>query len=132
MTAEAVAAPSAQDTGVAQGAGTAAGRVSTVDTSAEALQALGLRGRQKQLRAVYDVVLACQRGGVQDMSLTEIRNEFERRHSTRIDLNRVSARVYDLCNMGWLQRREDTRPCSVTGRNVHAVFVPAKQARLCA
>lgn len=132
MTAEAVAAPSAQDTGVARGAGSAAAHVSTVDTSAEALQALGLRKRQKQLQAVYDVVLACQRSGVQDMSLTEIRNEFERRNNTRIDLNRVSARVYDLCNMHWLQRREDTRPCSVTGRNVHAVFVPVKQARLCA
>lgn len=132
MSAQSVAAPPAQDTVTANGAGSAAGRGNAMDTSAEALQALGLRTRQKQLRAVFDVVLACQRGGVKDMSLTEIRNEFERRNNTRIDLNRVSARVFDLCSMGWLQRREDTRPCTVTGRNVHPVFVPAKQARLCA
>lgn len=105
---------------------------STRVTSAQALDEFGLRKRQKQLRAVFDVVLACQQAGAQDMSLTEIRNEFERRYNTRIDLNRVSARVYDLVAMQWLERRKDTRPCRVTGRNVLPVFVPAKQARLCA
>ena len=108
-----------------------AGRINTAVTSAQALDQLGFRARQKQLRAVFDVVLACQRAGAQDMSLTEIRNEFERCHGKRIDLNRVSARVFDLVEMHWLQRREDTRPCKVTGRNVYPVFVPAKQARLC-
>lgn len=127
-----MAAAAAQDTAPCNGGAVLADRVSTVDTSAQALEQLGLRARQRQLQAVFDVVLACQRSGAQDMSLTEIRDEFERRYSKRIDLNRVSARVYDLVAMHWLQRREDTRPCSVTGRNVHPVFVPAKQARLCA
>ena len=73
---------------------------------------------------------AAVRNGMPDMSLTEIRDTYERLHSRRIDLNRVSARVSDLVAAGRLQRREDTRPCSVTTKNIHPVFVPAHQARL--
>lgn len=106
-------------------------RVTTLDTSADALQALPLRDRQRQMSAVFDVVLGHQRGGGRDMSLTELRDAYERAHGTRIDLNRVSARVTDLVHAGWLQRRPDTRACSVSGRQILPVFVPEKQARLC-
>lgn len=99
-------------------------------TSAQALQALGLREMSRRGREIFDVVLAAQRNGAQDMSLTEIRDAYERRHGRRVDVAHVSARVHGLIDIRWLARCAEARPCSVTGRMVHPVFVPAKQARL--
>lgn len=107
-------------------------RVSTLDTSAAAFEALGLKKMGRQQQAIFDVVLACQRNGARDMSLTEIRDAYERAHSVRIDLNRVSARVSNLVAGRRLLRRADTRSCSVSGHRVHPVYVPEQQARLCA
>lgn len=106
--------------------------VSTLDTSAASFEALGLKKMARQQQAIFDVVLACQRSGAHDLSLTEIRDAYERKHSQRIDLNRVSARVNNLVAAQRLSRRAETRDCSVSGRPVHPVFVPEKQARLCA
>lgn len=106
--------------------------MSTLDTSAEALRSVGMREMAAKQREIFDVVLGCQRGGQPDMSLTEIRDTFERLHGRRIDLNRVSSRVSELVTAGRLVRTADTRPCSITGRPVHPVSVPAQQARLCA
>ena len=106
--------------------------VNTLDTSSASFRALGLKKMARQQQAIFDVVLACQRSGAPDMSLTEIRNAYERQHGTRIDLNRVSARVCDLVAAQRLTRRVDTRPCEVTERAVHPVYVPEHQARLCA
>lgn len=102
----------------------------TLDTSSDSLRAVGLKAMARQQREIFDVVLRCQRNGQPDMSLTEIRDTYERLHGRRIDLNRVSARVTDLVAATRLQRRLDTRACSVSGRHVHPVFVPLEQARL--
>ena len=107
-----------------------AGPDDTRRTSAIARDALGLRTRQKAMFAVFEVVLDCRRKGVRDMSLSEIQRAYEGATQSRMDLNRVSARVCDLVNTGWLPRRADTRACAVTGRAVCPVFVPKKQARL--
>lgn len=104
--------------------------VNTLDTSSSAFEALGFKRMARQQQAIFDVVLACQRAGARDMSLTEIRDEYERKHGGRIDLNRVSARVSNLVAAQRLARRVDTRLCSMTGRAVHPVYVPEKQARL--
>lgn len=104
--------------------------MNAMDTSAQSLAAVGWRNMARQQREIFDVVLAAQRNGARDMSLTEIRDAYERHHARRIDLNRVSARVSDLVTASRLSRRQDTRPCSVTQRNVHPVFVPEAQARL--
>lgn len=101
-----------------------------MDTSAQALQQLGVRAMAKQQKEIFDTVLRAQRNGAKDMSLTEIRDAYERHHGRRIDLNRVSARVSNLVTAGRLVRLSDTRPCAVTQRNVHPVFVPESQARL--
>lgn len=104
--------------------------VNTLDTSSAAFEALGFKRMARQQQAIFDVVLACQRAGARDMSLTEIRDAYERMHGGRIDLNRVSARVSNLVAAQRLARRVDTRLCSVTDRAVHPVYVPEKQARL--
>jgi 4-hydroxyphenylpyruvate dioxygenase-like putative hemolysin len=103
-----------------------------LDTSSASLAGVGLKHLARQQQEILDVVLGAQRNGARDMSLTEIRDAYERRHSKRIDLNRVSARVSNLVASGRLCRREGTRPCSVTQRNIHPVFVPVQQARLVA
>ncbi|MEN9887045.1 MAG: hypothetical protein RL758_1623 [Pseudomonadota bacterium] len=107
-------------------------QVNTLDTSAEAFKAVGLKNLAKQQQDILDVVLAAQRNGAQDMSLTEIRDAYERLHGKRIDLNRVSARVSNLVAGGRLVRKEQTRPCSISQRNIHPVCAPERQARLCA
>lgn len=107
------------------------GAVNTLDTSSAAYEALGLKKMAKQQQAIFDVVLACQRSGAQDLSLTEIRDAYERKHSQRIDLNRVSARVSNLVAAQRLTRRAECRACTVSGHQVHPVFVPEKQVRLC-
>ena len=104
--------------------------MTAIDTSAQALADFGLKKMAKQQHEIFDVVLRAQRNGAADMSLTEIRDAYERLHARRIDLNRVSARVSDLVAAGRLHRRQDTRPCSVSQRPIHPVFVPPEQARL--
>ncbi len=104
--------------------------MTTLDTSAQSLAAVSWRNVAHQQRDIFDVVLRAQRNGAADMSLTEIRDAYERHHARRIDLNRVSARVSDLVTARRLHRREDTRPCTVTQRNIHLVYVPESQARL--
>lgn len=104
--------------------------MTALDTSAQSLAAVGWRNVAHQQRDIFDVVLRAQRNGAADMSLTEIRDAYERHHARRIDLNRVSARVSDLVTARRLHRREDTRPCTVTQRNIHPVYVPESQARL--
>lgn len=102
------------------------------DTSAQALDAIGLRKMAGQRRQVFDIVVGAQRNGASDLSLREIQRRYEGLHGVRIDVGTVSARVHNLVAAGWLHRRGDIRACSVTGQNVHAVFVPLAQARLCA
>ena len=106
--------------------------MSTLDTSSESWRSVGLREMAAKQREMFDVVRRSRLAGQPDMSLTEIRDTFERLHGRRIDLNRVSSRVSELVSAGRLTRTPDTRPCSITGRPVHPVSVPATQARLCA
>lgn len=105
-------------------------RRATQGTSADAYSALGLKAVQGQARAIFDVVLGAQKAGARDMSLREIREAYERRCNKRIDVSSVSARVNNLIAMGWLERRAEVRPCSISNAGVRPVFVPAKQARM--
>lgn len=110
---------------------TPAERQRATDTSAQALDAMGLRRMAGQRRKIFDIVVAAQRRGVQDMSLREIQGRYECLEGRRIDVGTVSARVNNLVAAGWLQRRSDIRPCGVTGHGVHPVYVLPQQERLC-
>lgn len=101
------------------------------DTSAQALDAMGLRRMAGQRREVFDIVVGAQRNGARDLSLREIQQRYEARHGKRIDVSIISARVHNLVAAGWLRRRDDVRRCDITGMAVHPVYVPEKQARLC-
>ena len=111
---------------------TPAVRQCATDTSAQALDAMGLRRMAGQRRKIFDIVVVAQRRGAKDLSLREIQQRFELLEGRRIDVSTVSARVNNLVAAGWLERRSDIRHCSVTGMAVHPVFVPPTQARLCA
>lgn len=106
--------------------------VSTLDTQSDGLRAVGVKRLAKQQQEIKDVVLRCCAPFVGDMSLVEIQREYERIYGRRIDVSRVSARVSNMVAGGQLLRRSETRPCTVTGRMVHPVFPPLKQARLVA
>ena len=106
--------------------------VSTLDTQSDSLRSVGLKKLARQQQEILDVVVACCESLTGDMSLVEIQDAYERIHERRIDVSRVSARVSNMVAGGRLLRRTETRPCSITGRMVHPVFPPQKQARLVA
>lgn len=106
-------------------------QVNTLDTQSASLQAVGLKKLARQQQEILDVVVACC-DSFGDMSLVEIQDAYERINGRRIDVSRVSARVSNMIAGGRLLRRTETRPCSKTGRMVHPVFPPQKQARLVA
>lgn len=104
--------------------------ITTKDTSADSLKAFGLKRLSRQQQEIHDVVAEAVRGGLVDLSLTEIRDRYEAEHGKRIDVNRVSARVSELVAAGRLVRSKDHRECSVTKHKCLPVSVPAKQAPL--
>lgn len=101
-----------------------------MDTSAKSLEQVGLKRLARQQQEIFDVVLGAQRNGARDMSGVEIQQAYERRYGKRIDPGRVSARVSNMVAAGRLCRREDTRPCRITQKHIHPVYVPEQQARM--
>jgi len=100
-------------------------------TSAQSLDALGIRGQKQQADKVLDIVIAAQRNGAKDLSLREIAKRWELLHGTPIDVGTVSARVSNLISQHRLVRVEaDARPCSISGKTVQPVCVPTQQARM--
>lgn len=106
--------------------------VNTIDTQSESLKSIGFKRIGQQMQDVLEVIRIGHESGAVNLSLTEIRDLYESTYLRRIDLNRVSARVFDLLKAERLVRSTDTRVCSVSGKNVHPVYMPLKQARLVA
>ncbi|CAM8658322.1 hypothetical protein MCEMIEM13_01506 [Comamonadaceae bacterium] len=103
------------------------------ETSIHAHSQIGMRKRKAQLDVVFDIVLGACRNGAPDMSLREIAAAFHRLHGKPIDVGTVSGRVTQLVAAERLVRVEGAeRLCTLSGKTVHPVTVPAKQARLCA
>lgn len=107
-------------------------RVDTMDSSRMSFESMGPRALAGKMAEILDIIIHCHREGLTDLSLSEIQQAYEARLNKRIDLNRVSARVYDLVNAKKLDRIEQLRPCRVTGRKVHPVRAIAQQGRLVA
>lgn len=104
--------------------------VFTKDTSAQALHSIGWRKLSAQQQKVFDVVRAAQLKGAKDMSLVEIRDAYNAVNAGYIETGRISARVSELVTAQRLARREETRRCSVTAKNIHPVYVPERQVGL--
>ena|ERR1035437_6288484 len=102
------------------------------NTSAQAFADLGLRTLKGELDKIHDIVLAAQRHGVDDMSGREIQQRYELIYGKRIDSGTVSARVKGLLDANRLERVMVTRPCLVTGKDIHPVRCVAHQTRLAA
>jgi hypothetical protein len=107
-------------------------KVDTMDSSRLSYDSMGVRVIAGKMAEILDIVVHCHREGLTDLSLSEIQQAYEAKNGKRIDLNRVSARVYDLVQAKKLERIEQLRPCKVTGRRVHPVKAIAQQARLAA
>lgn len=99
-------------------------------TSARALGSLGNTGIKTSSDKVFDIVLAAQRNGADDLSGKEIQARYELLYGKRIDSGTVSARVNNLVTAKRLERLTFSRACTVTGRDIYPVRVPAAQARL--
>lgn len=102
----------------------------STNTSAQALQALGLRKVSKMQQEVLEICIAAQRNGTPDLSSREIQARYELKHSVRIEASTIAARVHGLVAANRLERIETPRPCSVTKIEIKPVRVPMTQARL--
>lgn len=98
------------------------------ETSRESLAGLSLPGQKTQADDVFLVVQLACRAGVKDLSLREIKQAYMRRFERDIDVSTVSARVNNLVTAQRLMRSTQSRPCSLSGKSVLPVSVPAKQA----
>jgi hypothetical protein len=101
-------------------------------SSAQSLRAMGLGGIKTLQDQIFDICVMAQRGGALDCSLREIQKRYELRYSKRIDVSSISGRVHNLVLANRLERLEQARECSVTGRQILPVRVPLTQARLVA
>ena len=102
----------------------------TSQASAQAFGTIGNAGLKTSADKVFDICLAAQRNGIDDLSGREIQARYELLHGKRIDSGTVSARVNALVAAKRLERLTFSRACSVTGRDIYPVRVPATQARL--
>jgi hypothetical protein len=101
------------------------------DTSRESHGQISMRQRKTQNDEVFDIVVGACRNGAQDMSLREIARAFATVHGRNIDVGTVSARVSALVDAQRLVRLKGSiRACTITGKTVAPVTVPAKQVRL--
>lgn len=105
-------------------------QVTTAQSSAQALQALGQRKRKTQADVIHDICSLAQRSRAADISGGEIQELYERIHEKRIDRGTVSARVNELVAAKRLERVAVKRMCSVTKSDICPVRVPLAQARL--
>jgi hypothetical protein len=102
----------------------------SVNTSAQSLAAIRLPDIKQLQDKIHDICVAAQRNGFDDLSGKEIQARFELLYGRRIEASTVSSRVNNLVTSGRLERVQQVRPCAITGRDIHPVRVPLKQARL--
>lgn len=101
-----------------------------LSTSAASLQALGHHGQKTHMDLVETVVRqACLRGA-KDISMREIQQALERDHSVRLDVSSISGRVNALVAAKRIQRADEARKCTVTGRDIKPLSAPMRQGRL--
>ena len=101
-----------------------------VDTSATSLHALGLQGQKSQMDLVEAVVRAACKRGAADISMREVQQALTRDHQVNLDLSSISGRVTALVTAKRLVRAEQSRKCTVTGRDIRALSVPMTQGVL--
>lgn len=99
-------------------------------TSAASLQDIGLGNIKTLQDQVLDICWIAQRGGAKDLSLREIQVRYESKYGRRLDVSSISGRVHNLVLASRLERLENARACSVTGRQILPVRIPMTQARL--
>lgn len=98
------------------------------ETSSAAFKTVAA-GQMKRLNdELFDLVQGAQRNGCKDLSLRELQQAYELRHSKRIELGTVSGAVTRMVAAKRLVRDATPRRCHVTGREILPFCVPATQA----
>lgn len=106
--------------------------MNSLETSGQALRAVGQRKEGSQMARIEAVVLGVCRNGRKDISMREIQAELRRVHSVDMEMSSISARVNKLVSAKRLVRCGYARQCSVSGVDIHPLAAPVFQARLVA
>jgi hypothetical protein len=101
-----------------------------MSTKSQALQQLGNSIIKSQGDKVLDICIAAQRNGANDLTRREIQFQWEQESGRRVEVSDVSRSVNGLVAASRLMVLLVPRPCSITGRMVQALQVPAVQSRL--
>jgi len=96
-------------------------------TSARSRAVLGLVKEKSQADKVWDIVRGFCRAGGADLSLREIQQRFNLAYGVWLDVSSISARVNALVTAKRLMRSSGVRKCSVSGVDIHPVFVLLSQ-----
>lgn len=100
----------------------------TTETSATAFKAVRASGIKRLNDDLLELVRGAQLNGCKDLSLRELQQAYELRHSKRIELGTVSGAVCRMVAAGSLVRDTAPRRCHVTGREILPFCAPAKQS----
>lgn len=105
-------------------------------TSAEAYDAIGIPAKKRLQDAILDAMSAASAKGVRDLSGQELRRALETQYSltagraVRVDTSSMTSPITRLIDANRIERLKDSRPCSITGQNIHPLRLKAIQARL--
>jgi hypothetical protein len=99
----------------------------TGETRATAFKGVKASGLKRLNDDLLDLVRGAQMNGCKDLSLRELQQAYELRHSKRIELGTVSGAVTRLVAANKLVRDATPRRCNVTGREIMPFCAPAKQ-----
>ena len=102
------------------------------ETSAMALQGLGLKRRETLGHKVYAVVAQAVAEGSANLSAREVQALFEQHHHIRLEMSTLSGVINNLVQAERLQRILEPRACTVTGRQIQPIKPVPKQGRLVA
>lgn len=100
---------------------------STAETSAASFKNVSAKSMKRLNDDLFDLVQGAQRNGCKDLSLRELQQAYELRHSKRIELGTVSGAVTRMVAANKLVRDSTPRRCHVTGREILPFCVPATQ-----
>lgn len=100
---------------------------STAETRATAFQEVKASGMKRLNDELLELVRGAQMNGCKDLSLRELQQSYELRHSKRIELGTVSGVVTRLVASNKLVRDTTPRRCHVTGREILPFCAPLQQ-----
>lgn len=100
------------------------------NTSAEAFYGLPNKFRESLQGRLLAVIAQRHGYGVRDLSMRELREAFFQAHQQWVDMSSISSSCDGLIKAGRLERLQEPRECTITGRDIKPLRAVLRQADL--